>query len=449
MRMSLAFKQILAFLIVALTATLLMALFVRRTSDDELSRLIIDNQGAMLRSELVEFYLANRGWEGVNLAVRGGGRPGAILPGRREPRFGLVDLERVVHLPWAQYEAGHRVDADVLNTGMPLVANGATIGYFFVAHDVVISTPETLAFVAHTNQALLQSALGSILLAVALGLLLTRGLLSPIRDLTRATQALMSGQRGAQIQVHSGDELGQLSSTFNKMSSEIARAEDARRQMTADIAHDLRTPLTVLSATIEGLEDGTLDAAPEHYSVMQVEVNHLIHLVEDLMTLSKADANAITLKRQPVALLELFSRIASAYAVQAAQKGITLTQEADKSLILSVDLERMCQVLGNLVSNALRHTPTGGIVRMCALRTGDATLITIEDTGEGIPLHAQTKIFERFYRADSARSGEASGLGLAIARALVEAHGGRIAVASTPGRGTTFTMTFPMRVDFI
>jgi signal transduction histidine kinase len=323
--------------------------------------------------------------------------------------------------------------------------NGVIAGYFFTAAELAASTPETRAYIAHTNRALLRAALGSIVLALALGFLLTRRLLSPIQELTRATQLLVSGRRGAQIPVQSRDELGQLSSAFNAMSTDIARAENARRQMTADIAHDLRTPLTVLSATIEGLEDGTLDVKSEHFAAMGVEVGHLIHLVEDLMTLAKSDANALALERDPVALTDLFSRVAGAFAVQAAQKQVVLDQRAEDGLTLSIDLERMCQVLGNLVSNALRHTSAGGSIRMRAQRSGDEAHIIVSDTGEGIPADAQPHIFERFFRADSARSGESAGLGLAIVRALVEAHGGRIAVASRTGQGTAFTMRFPLR----
>jgi signal transduction histidine kinase len=255
---------------------------------------------------------------------------------------------------------------------------------------------------------------------------------------------LTQGKRGEQIAVRSGDELGKLTAAFNQMSSDLTRAENARRQMTADVAHDLRTPLTVLSAYIESLGEGVLQPTPERFAVMQTEVNHLSHLVEDLMTLARADAGEVTLKRHPVALADLLNRIAKTYALQAEGAGLTLAHQAEPGLpTLSMDEERMAQVLGNLVSNAIRYTHSGGRVSLAALREGGCIKLIVSDTGKGIAADALPFVFDRFFRADASRSaGDESGLGLAIAKSLVEAHGGRIEVQSQVGVGTTFVISF-------
>jgi signal transduction histidine kinase len=239
------------------------------------------------------------------------------------------------------------------------------------------------------------------------------------------------------------------------MSADLAQANESRRQMTADIAHDLRTPLTVLSGYIEALRDGVLPPSRERFDTMYAEAQHLQRLVDDLRTLSLADAGELPLNRQPTAPRDLLERIAAAYRHPAEQAGVSLEVRAKGDLPpLDVDPERMVQVLGNLVSNALRYTPAGGQIALAAQRRRDtvsagarksAVQLLVQDSGQGIAADVLPHIFDRFYRGDAARQQEAgeSGLGLAIARSIVEAHGGRIEVESVVGTGTTFTIELP------
>ncbi|MFQ5344318.1 MAG: sensor histidine kinase [Anaerolineae bacterium] len=230
------------------------------------------------------------------------------------------------------------------------------------------------------------------------------------------------------------------------MSADLARANELRRRMTADIAHDLRTPLTVIGGYIEALRDGVLPPIPQRFDTIYSEVEHLQRLVEDLRTLSLADAGELTLNRQPTSPRFLLERQAAAYQHLAAQRKVALQVEAGPDLPqIDVDRERMAQVLGNLVGNALHHTPAGGRVTLSAAGQADAVLLAVEDTGEGIAPADLPRVFDRFYRADASRrqaEGE-SGLGLAIAKAIVEVHGGGISVASERGRGTRFTIALP------
>ena len=462
MRNSLAVKLILAFLAVAITAAVLVAVFVRRSTADELYRVILQQQTSRLQNDMIDYYKTNHTWDGVAAYVNRNNptpqqqpepppdpnNPNAPPPLNQTPnnrRFGMTDTEGRTFLPWADVRLGDVIPKERLREGVPLVVDGATVGYFFAVKINVFDSPEASAYLDHTDQALIPATLGAVVLALVLGALLTRSLLRPIRELTRATQALTQGKRGEQITVRSDDELGKLTMAFNQMSSDLTRAENARRQMTADVAHDLRTPLTVLSAYIESLREGVLKPTPERLDVMQTEVDHLSHLVEDLMTLAKADAGEMTLKCQPVALADLLDRIAKTYELQAENKHITLTNRAEPDLPkLNMDEKRMTQVLGNLVSNAIRHTPPGGQVSLAALRADNVIKLVVSDTGEGITASALPFVFDRFFRGDKSRfaTGEESGLGLAIAKSLVEAHGGRIAVESQVSVGTTFTISF-------
>jgi len=236
--------------------------------------------------------------------------------------------------------------------------------------------------------------------------------------------------------------LGELVTSFNQMSANLAQATQSRKQMTADIAHDLGTPLTVLGGYLEAMQEGVLQVTPERIETMHTEITHLQHLVRDLRTLSLADTGQMSLNRNQVETGMLLWRVAASYELAAEEKGVRISVEAgDAPLSIQIDEERMAQALGNLVSNALRYTPEDGVITLSALLiTENQLLITVLDTGTGIAPEDLSRIFERFYRADQARNlvaGE-SGLGLAITRSIVEAHGGEISVDSEVGQGTRF-----------
>jgi signal transduction histidine kinase len=282
--------------------------------------------------------------------------------------------------------------------------------------------------------------------------------------MTAAVQRMEQGQLEQQVAVRSQDELGELAAAFNSMSASLNRANQLRRQMTADIAHDLRSPLAVMSGYLESLRDGVLKPTPERFEVLYTEAQHLQRLVDDLRTLSLADAGELTIARQRLSPGELLVRLSAAYHGQAEARGVDLTVEIAPAVPeISVDPERMAQVLGNLVRNALAHTPAGGTIGLSA-RPEDGLLpefslrgngsspvvaLTVRDSGEGMSPEVLAHVFERFYRGDSARSNGgqpygSSGLGLAIAKALVELHGGQITAHSPgPGQGSEFTVRLP------
>jgi two-component system sensor histidine kinase BaeS len=350
-------------------------------------------------------------------------------------------------MPAGSYRLGHRIPADELAQGVEIEVDGQVVGTALVTGDPPPLAPREVRYLMRTNRASLYAALAAILIALFLGIFLARRLTRPVRELTAATRAMAQGELEQQVPVRSQDELGELAAAFNQMSADLTHANELRRQMTADIAHDLRTPLSVIAGYAEGLRDGVLPPTPETFQTIHKEAEHLSRLVEDLRTLSLADAGELTLIRQLVTPRELLERTAAAHLPRAQQLeiGLRVTAEANVPPV-NADPERMAQVLGNLVSNALRHTPVGGQISLAAAQEGNDVLLTVQDTGVGIASSKLPRIFDRFYRGDDARQADEgeSGLGLAIAKSLVELHGGTISVESILGEGTTFTIALPV-----
>jgi signal transduction histidine kinase len=332
---------------------------------------------------------------------------------------------------------------------VPLEVDGETIGWLVFTPAIdhwLPGTPEG-NFLRAVNQATLLSAVAATGFALVLGSILAYTLTRSLRELTAATKEVAKGKLGYQVQVRSRDELGELAASFNQMSEELEHSNRLRRKMTADIAHDLRTPLSVIMGYTEALNDGKLEPTPEMFDTLHTETQHLSRLVDDLKTLSLADAGELPLIYQRIAPDVLLKRTASAHKVQAELQDIAIQVQAAPELPeIEVDVERMVQVLGNLMSNALRYTLPGGQITLASGRAGEQVWLSVADNGEGIPAEDLPHVFERSYRGDKARrhpEGE-SGLGLSIAKSLVEAQGGTISAASEIGIGTTFTIHLPV-----
>jgi signal transduction histidine kinase len=356
--------------------------------------------------------------------------------------FVLVDSNRVVVIASAPYVVGEKVKQGTLDKGISVESNGQFLGTVISTGQPLVRKPIDQKYVDQINQALWIATAGGVLISLALGLLLARSLTRPVREITDATRAMAQGQLEQRVPVRSNDELGELAESFNQMSADLARANQSRRQMTADIAHDLRNPLTVIGGYLESLKDGKLKPTPERFETMQAEVQHLQRLVDDLRTLSLADAGELKLHLESVLPGELLERVVSAYRHQAEQQKIKLGLNVNSDLAeIQVDPERMEQVLGNLVSNAMRYTPKGGEIILSAEQAKGSLTVSVKDNGSGISPEVLPHIFERSYRGDESRSGNESGLGLAIAKSIVELHGGKISAQSEGlGTGSCFTV---------
>lgn len=458
---SLTLKLTLAFLFVGLVGAVLVAWFVGDRTKTEFDRFVLNRDQTILLEDLSHYYRFNDNWQSVDqlLLANANGNPAPEdgffrrKPHGLPPTGRLVDVNGTVIASDQPDRIGRKVTPGELATGIPITDRDEVVGWFIfdnppanrLPNSAVPASPEQ-DFLDNVRRAVFGAAIGATLIALLIGVVLAQTLTRPLRELTAATKLVADGQLGHQVRVRSKDELGRLATSFNQMSSDLARANKQRRQMTADIAHDLRTPLSILLGYTEALSDGKLPATPEIHRVMHQEALHLSHLVDDLRTLSLADAGELKLNLQACLPYDMLTRTAAAYQGQAQSRDIVLAVNASRELpAVLVDPERMTQVLGNLVSNALRYTPANGHITLAAAAGESGVEVQVQDTGVGIDPADLPHIFNRFYRADESRqqlNGE-SGLGLAIAKSIVLAHGGAIAVESTPGQGTRFTITLP------
>jgi two-component system OmpR family sensor kinase/two-component system sensor histidine kinase BaeS len=274
---------------------------------------------------------------------------------------------------------------------------------------------------------------------------------TPLADLMAAADAVAGGDLSARVPEKGSGEMKRLARSFNRMAGELQRADQQRRNLTADVAHELRTPLHIIQGNLEGILDGVYAPNEDHLRATLEETHQLARLVEDLQTLSLAEAGQLPLQLEQVEVADLLSDVITSFSSQADSQGVKLRQElvGDPSrLVLQADAQRLEQVLANLVVNALRHTGTGGTITVQAEGSESTICMRVSDTGEGIPPEDLPFIFDRFWRGDRSRShasGPSSGLGLAISKQLVEAHGGRIAADSEPGKGSVFTIELPLK----
>ena len=286
----------------------------------------------------------------------------------------------------------------------------------------------------------------SVIAALLVSFFISRRIVAPVRTLTNASQHIAEGHYAERVQVNGSDEIAQLAERFNKMTNQLEQVESMRRQLIGDVAHELRTPLTSIKGYMEGLIDGVLPSTPETFDQIHHEADRLSRLVDDLQELSRVEAKAYPLDFRSLTVPNLVQTTIKRLSPQATAKRIRLRSSlpADLPHILA-DEDRITQVLVNLVANAIQYTPEDGDVTISAARHENEIYISVKDTGIGIPPGHLANLFTRFYRVDKSRSrnaGGGSGIGLTIARHLVEAHGGRIWVESTgEGQGSTFSFS--------
>ncbi|MEQ1513961.1 MAG: ATP-binding protein [Lysobacteraceae bacterium] len=325
---------------------------------------------------------------------------------------------------------------------------GMVVGRLLLAPLPRLRSDLDLEFAHQQRQQMAVIALVVLLAALALAWALSRWLLHPVRALAAGTHALSSGDFTVRIPGTRSDELGALAKDFNALAETLERHRDARRQWGADIAHELRTPISVLSGEIQALQDGIRTVGPDTLASLQAECARLLHLVEDLYQLSLSDAGALSYRFEPVDLTEVVREAAQAHAgaMQAAGLDLRPMSLPDACPIARADKARLRQLLDNLLGNALRYTDTPGHVQIGIMREADAWHLRMDDTAPGVPASALPHLFERMYRVEPSRSRRfgGAGLGLAICRNIVEAHGGRIDASSSPEGGLRIDIVLPV-----
>ena len=309
----------------------------------------------------------------------------------------------------------------------------------------------------HAEQAYQHATALSIAVAITVAALtafvvtayLSRRLQHSIAEISAAATSVAEGNYDIRVaSPQLGEEFDELATAFNRMAARLQSVESTRRQLFGDLAHEIRTPVAVLEAYLEAVEDGVKTLDPQTVAMLREQTGRLVRFSADAAALAQAEEGHAAITPGWLDAEELLSAVSTGVADRYAAKNVTLTTHVAAPGRLWGDRQRLAQVLGNLLDNALRHTPAGGHVTLAAARAGSQLVFTVADDGEGIDAWHLPHIFERFYRADSARDRQrgGSGIGLAIAKALTEAHGGHINVASNgPGQGTTFTVTVPIQ----
>ena len=299
---------------------------------------------------------------------------------------------------------------------------------------------------ATLNQALFISGAVGITLSVVLSWWLSQRIVKPLRLLVNVSHEIADGHYEQRLSFKGQDEVGELVQGFNRMAEALARTETMRRELLADVTHELKTPLASIKAYMEGLQDGVIPATPESYESIQRETSRLQRLVLDLQALSQAEAQ-LRVNSQPVPLMSLLERLVERFQPQYQEKHIQLQlNPVSESLIVRADADRLEQVLTNVLGNALQYTQSGGTVSIRVATKPDSVQVMIHDTGVGLSEIDQKRIFQRFYRVDKsrARASGGSGIGLTIAKSLLEAQGGRIwAESAGLGTGSTFHIQIP------
>jgi len=386
------------------------------------------------------------GGPGGNENAPGGG--GSTSEGNEQ---GGYVMQKVAAVSWTASVVETSAEATATPEAVqriPVYANGQQVGTL-----VVLSRGATAAAASSSNRffdrlrlALLVGSATGLILAVIFATFLVGGITRPLRRLTDAARRIASGDFSQRVAVTPPSETAELAVSFNRMAEALERDQETRRRLLSDIVHELRSPLSVIQGTAQGFLDGVIPADAEHAAVIHDEAALLSKLITDLRDLALAEAGELRLERKPVDVAELMQQAAGAVLPRASEKGIGLEIVAPEGLLQAfVDRDRTLQIVGNLLENALRHTPARGNVTVRLSGTEDGLLaLEVSDTGEGIPPEHLPHVFERFYRADPARPAGGTGLGLAIVKQLTEAQGGSVRVESSSGRGSVFTVTFPV-----
>ena len=427
--------------------------------------------------------------------VRKEPNPNLSQPRRESPHFWVFDLENKVVGDSSNKDLGKHLsqfppNSKITNQWRKIEVRDQTVGYYW-QENPLLADNNRLARTIGTSiiQAMLIGLILTSLVALLLGLLLTRHVTKPLNHLMEAVRNVGKGNLSSRVQVKGNGDIAVLAQDFNRMTEQLTRNEEVRRNMVADIAHELRTPLSVILGKLESIQEGVLPSTPETILPIQDETLRLIRLVRDLQQLNLAEAGKLPMALKPVNLRKLVERITEQFAIEFEERELHAEILGDVPEIIG-DRDRLTQVFINLIGNALLHTPPGGSLRLIleglerpaedggvtdniqrlrdvfrrkgdtsevnpkevfksklALRFVDWVQVTVEDSGEGIPDEALEHIFDRFYRVDKARERESggTGLGLAIAKEFIQAHGGSIQVKSERGVGSRFIILLPVK----
>ncbi len=450
-------KLTAAILLVVIVGVTVVAVLSNRVTTTEFQQFVSQSQLDDLQLRLSGYYRQQGNWTGVDALL-------AAEKNQRGLAYRLLDPAGAL-IATAGAGRGRPLSSMTQIATLSIEVEGLLVGTLLVLEPggagqgmMTQSNLHADAFLQSVNQALLWGGLAAVALALLLGVWLSQRLTRPLQQLTQATHRLAAGDLSQSVGIHSDDEIGDLAASFNQMAQSLSTAEQQRQQMLADVAHELRTPLSVMRGHLEGMLDGVFAPTPENLTLVHEETVRLGRLVDELRTLSLAEAGQLPLEKTSLDMALLLQQAFAAFAPLAEAEGVQLSLDLPAETLSPVlaDKARLQQVLGNLLANALRYAPQGSSgspqVMLGTSASRDGVRVFVRDNGPGLTVEAQARVFDRFWRADAARSrtagssraaegranGAGSGLGLSICRGIIHAHGGRIGVESQPGQGTTF-----------
>lgn len=446
-RRSILVKLILGFFFVSLITVALIITTTAYNTGREFNTYLLDQDISSIVDHFTEYYKAHQSWDGVSETVTDLYTTLNIPEGDPvHPAFTLADSNEVVLISGGYYKSGDFLLQMDQRDSQEITVNGQVVGYLVMRNPFPRPGPEPNNFVQRVNTRLIISGVAAFLFAITLGVIFSRILTRPVRELTAAARAVADGNLDQKVDVHSQDELGELSLVFNEMTTKLSRAMESRRRMTADIAHELRTPISIILGHAEAINDGVLPASEETIQVIRQEAIRLEQLVNDLRVLALSDAGELRLMPIPTQPEHLLKNVFDLFKYQAQSRGIHLTLDCPQNLPeILADQDRLVQVFSNLVDNAMRVTPKQGQIQLSARLVDYQIEFTVSDTGPGIVPEELDKIFDRLYRSDQSRKRDSggSGLGLAIARTIIEQHGGRIWAENNPDHGACMHILIP------
>lgn len=446
----------LAFGLLTTSIILLIAFGTNRQVNSEFRRFFAQNQlqYSALPGRLAAWYAEHNSWDGVETVMT---TPGHGQQGRGSGGMGwgtsamlIADAHgTVVYDERQSRPLGSSLTTIEQTMAIPIESSGMVVGYVLMSNAAENElSPRAQRFLTDINQFLLQTGLMAGALSIVVGLLLARGLSAPLATLETAAQRISQGNLDHRVTVSGSDEMRSLAEAFNHMAASIQHDREVRQNMVADIAHELRTPLSVIQGNLRALLDDVYPMEKAEIATLYDETLLLTRLVHDLRELAQAEARQLSLNRIPTDLGALIERSQVMFAELAKEQQIAFSYDLPDYLpLMIIDGDRIQQVLYNLLSNAFRHTPASGrvTVQVTTSQHDPHVRVSVCDTGCGIATEDIPIVFQRFWRAEKSRSREygGSGLGLAIARQIVEMHGGSIGVESHVGEGSCFWFTLP------
>lgn len=457
-------RLFLSFLLIVLVSVLTVVIVARQNTTSAVRAFMY--RGGMVGEEtlvdsLVSYYQTNQTWQGVESLLAPGGRgqghgmgAGGMMQGTTNmmgQRLRVADVSGLVVADSTGSEPSGTLSTEEKKNAVPIQVDGKTVGFLYAEGGMGFSQRGERELISRITNAAITAGLVAIGFSLLLAIGLAYSLMKPVRQLTKAAKNLGEGDLSQRVKTRGHDELAILANAFNRMADSLQQSEESRRSMTADIAHELRNPLAVQRANLEALQDGIYPLTPEALEPVHNQNLLLTRLVDDLRMLALADSGQLSLEFHATDLAEVIHQLVERHRPQAGQNRIDLTFHITPGttvpLTARVDPLRLDQILNNLLSNSLRHTPEGGRIEVALRQMEDRAVITVHDNGPGITPEALPHIFERFYRADHSRSRQegGTGLGLAIARHLAQAHGGTLTAGNHPQGGAVFTLQMPLK----